>query len=60
MYRAGHGVRERRGVVQRLQQLEGLGRHCLSSAACLMRPRLFYALFVVSGITVTCYITRHF
>ena len=32
----------------------------LSIATCLMRPRLFYALFVVSRITMICYILHHF
>ena len=30
------------------------------NAACLMRPHLFYALFVVSTIIIRCYIIRHF
>ena len=30
------------------------GRHYLSKAACLMRPQLFHACFVVSRITMTC------
>ena len=36
------------------------GRHDLPHAACLMRPRFFYALFVVSRIIVICYIVCHF
>ena len=34
--------------------------HHFSNAACLMRPRLFYASFVVSGITMIRYVIRHF
>ena len=34
-------------------------RHYLSNATRLMRPHLFYACFVVSMITMTCYIIRH-
>ena len=37
-----------------------LGWHYSSNATCLMRPHLFYAFFVVSRITMTCYIIRHF
>ena len=37
-----------------------LGWHYLSDATCLMRPRLFYASFVASRITTSCYILRHF
>ena len=36
------------------------GRQRLSNATCLMRPRLFYARFVVSGIIIICRIFRHF
>ena len=36
-----------------------LGWHCLSNAACLMRPQLF-VFFVVSRITIICHIIRHF
>ena len=31
---------------------EGFGRHCLCNATCLIRPHLFYALFIVSRITI--------
>ena len=37
-----------------------LGRLYLSNAACLTRPRSFYASFVVSRITINCQIIRHF
>ena len=37
-----------------------LGWHYLSDATCLIRPRLFYVLFVVSRITITCRIIHHF
>ena len=36
-----------------------LGRHCLSNATCPMRPRLFHACFVVSGIPIVWYMLRH-
>ena len=36
-----------------------IGWHYLSNATCLMRPRLFYVRFVVSRITILCYIVRH-
>ena len=38
-----------------------LGWHCLSDATCPIRPHLLYALFVVSRITIICYMTmiRH-
>ena len=32
----------------------------MSNATCLTRPRLFYALCIVSRITTICYVTRHF
>ena len=38
----------------------GFGWHYLSTATCLMRPRLFYVLFVVSRITIICCVARHF
>ena len=31
-----------------------------SNTTCLMQPRLFYALFIVSRSTIICYITYHF
>ena len=31
-----------------------LGRHYLSNATCLIRHHVFYALFIVSGITIIC------
>ena len=34
--------------------------HCLSNAACLMRPHLFYSLFILSTITINCYIIHNF
>ena len=43
-----------------LEQVIKLGWHYLSNAACLMPPRLCYACFVVTGITITCYILSHF
>ena len=36
------------------------GWHYLSNATCLIRPRLFYVLFVVSRIALICYIIRYF
>ena len=36
------------------------GRHYLSNATCLIRPHLFFACFVASRITITCYMIRHF
>ena len=39
---------------------ELLGRPYLSSATCLMRPLLFYACFVVSGITIICHMIHTF
>ena len=39
---------------------QGVGWYYLSSTTCLMRPRLFYVCFVVSGITISCYMIRHF
>ena len=35
------------------------GWHYLSNATCLIQPHLFYALFVVSRITILSYIIRH-
>ena len=32
----------------------------LPNAACLMRPRFFHALFIVSRITAICYTSRRF
>ena len=37
-----------------------IGWYYLSNATCLMRPRLFYAMLVVSMIIIICYIIRHF
>ena len=37
----------------------GFGWHYLSDATCLIRPRLFYALFIVSRITTLCQIIRN-
>ena len=37
-----------------------IGWHCLSNAACLIRPHLFCAWFVVSKITIIRHIVRHF
>ena len=34
------------------------GWHYLSNATCLMRPRLLYALCIVSRINILCYILR--
>ena len=31
----------------------------LSNATCLIRPHVLYALFIVSRITIICYIIRH-
>ena len=36
------------------------GTNYLSNATCLIRPRLFYALFTVSRITIICKSIRHF
>ena len=36
------------------------GWHYSSKATCLIWPHLFYALFVVSRITMNCYTIRHF
>ena len=36
-----------------------LGWHYLSNATCLIRPHVFYALFIVSRIIIICYIIRH-
>ena len=36
------------------------GWHYSSNATCLMRPRLFYVLFVVSRTTITCYVLHRF
>ena len=41
------------------RKLARLGWHCLSKATCLIRPHLFYACFVVSRLTMICYILRH-
>ena len=35
-----------------LMESSVIGWRHLSNATCLMRPRLFYACFVVSGITI--------
>ena len=35
-----------------------IGWHYLSNATCLIRPRLFYALFAVSRIIIVCYMIR--
>ena len=40
--------------------LRSVGWHYSSEATRMMRPRLFYASFVVSRITIICYIIRHF
>ena len=37
-----------------------LGWHYLSNATCLMPPRSVYALFIVSRITIVCYLIRRF
>ena len=37
-----------------------LGKHYLSNATCLMRPRLFYAPCVVSRTIIICHALRHF
>ena len=36
-----------------------IGWHYLSNAACLIRPRLFYALSVVSRTIINCYMIHH-
>ena len=46
-------------ALMRLSQCE-FGRHYLSNATCLIRPRALYALFVVSRITVICKSVRRF
>ena len=38
---------------------EPFGWHYLSNATCVVRPRLSYAFFVVSRITIICYVIRH-
>ena len=43
-----------------VQAVVPFGRHYLSNATCLIRPHLFYAFFVVSTITMHCYMVRHF
>ena len=37
-----------------------VGRHCLSNATCLTRPRLFYASFIMSRIAIVCQLIRPF
>ena len=37
-----------------------LAWHYLSNATCLIQPRFFYAWFVTSRITITCYMIRQF
>ena len=46
--------------VRTQEERQDLGRHHLSNATCLIRPHVFYALFVVSRITIICYMIRHF
>ena len=36
------------------------GTTYLSNTTCLIRPHLFYACFVVSRMTIICYITHQF
>ena len=38
---------------------EAFGWHYLSHATCLIRPHLLSACFVVSRITILCFIIRH-
>ena len=42
-----------------LTRMANLGRHYLSNATCLTRPRLFNACFVASRITIICQNVRH-
>ena len=44
---------------ERARSQSCFGWHYLSNATCLMRPRLFYARFLVSRGTIICYIIRH-
>ena len=37
-----------------------IGWHYLSNATCLIRPHLFYALFIVSRITIICQTKTHY
>ena len=46
-------------VTMRLDNVSVFGWHYLSNATCLIRPRLFYACFGVSRITIRCFIIRH-
>ena len=45
--------------VQRATDPWCVGWHYLSSATCLIRPRLLYVCFVVARSTIMCYIPRH-
>ena len=45
--------------VAELSQLCVLWWHYLSNATCLTRPHVFYACFVVSRSTISCYTIRH-
>ena len=52
--------REIRNSRPREVRIHSFGWHYLSNAACLMRPHLFNACFVVPRITIICYIIRRF
>ena len=52
-------VRVRRDVPHPLPEGR-IARHYLSSATCLMRPHLFYALCVVSWVTILRNMICHF
>ena len=47
-------------IAFRARNLPTFGWHHLSNATCLMRPRLFYALLVVSRNTIMRYNIHHF
>ena len=48
------------GLLRTAHPIPSLRGHCLSNAACLIRPHVFYACFVVSRIPIVCYIVRPF
>ena len=56
---AGDPPKKRRAHGLSLWTWTPIGRHYLSNAACLMRPHMFYAFFVVSRITIICHIIEN-
>ena len=56
----GRLQRHGRAQVRQRFRVALLGWHYLSNATCLMRPRLFYALCIVSKITIICQFARPF